>query len=304
MSRTISLPTNLSEQDKKAFQEAKEVVQRLEARHPGDPNRVLAEIKKMTPEIPDKVGFISKDVLYRTRVGEIASAYAKVSDGAGGIAGDAHKISIGKLQNVLSGIQADGHGYSMSQKLAIMAGKAEHIAEGIKGSSIYARVGVAILGAGGAGLAAAAEPNATPASVAKATVHAVAEQAVPGSTQAAKGNLCKAFGEFAGATTEGVVTGATFTSGIVFGASTSWSGVGIAGGAAIAAASPVVGKASGTVAQAGVESGCNLATSAYKSVSQKLAEFRDNASELFDRPDKTIAATVTARPSVSTVPAF
>lgn len=304
MSRTISLPTNLSEQDKKAFQEAREVVQRLEANYPGDPNRVRAEIKKMTPEVPEKVGFISKDVLYKTRVGEIASAYARVSDGAGGIAADTHKASLTGLKNVLSGMQASGQGHSMSQRLAIMAGKLDHLAEGIKGSSVYARVGIAVLGAGGAGLAAAAEPNATPASVAKATVQAVTEQAVPGSTQVAKGNLCKAFGEFAGATTEGIVTGATFTGGIAFGASTSWSGVGIAGGAAIAASAPVVGKAGGHVAQAGAEASCQLASSAYKSMSQKLAEFRDNASELFDRSDKKVAPVMTARPMLGASPAM
>ena len=282
---SLTLQNELTPRDSKAFTEAKQLVQWAESRHPGNPNGVAAEIMKYKPEFHKN---ISGDELHKMRVAEIAQQYRNVSDGAGGIARDASKQSMKSLSNVLEGKHPSGTGLSFSQNIAMQLNKTEHLSTANlsrmgKAGGVLARVGVAIVGAGAAGLAAAAEPDATVASVAKASVNAAVETAVPGYTEATQGHMCKAFGEAAGAIAEGGAIGLTMTTGVTVAAGTSWSGVGLVGGAAIAASAPIVGNAAGKVGRAGGEAACNAVVGAGEVVSDKLSQFRDNASHMMDR---------------------
>lgn len=115
--------------------------------------------------------------------------------------------------------------------------------------------------AGVAGLAAAAEPGATPASVADAVV----STAVPGWQEARKGQACKAFGEGAGAIASGGVLAAgatvTVTSAVALGAATGPLAPVTAAGVA-AGGTYLTVKASESaqgLASAGAEAACNMA---------------------------------------------
>ncbi len=281
---TFSLQNELTPRDSKAFSEAKQLVQWAESKHPGNPNGVAAEIMKFKPEFHKNMG---GDELHKMRVAEIAQQYRQVSDGAGGIARDASKQSMNSLTNVLEGRHPSGQGLSFSQTVAMQLNKPEHLSTANlsrlgKAGGIAARVGVAFVGAGAAGFAAAAEPEATVGTVAEATLKAAAENAIPGFSEARQGHACKAFGEAVGAVAEGGAIGLTMTTGVTVAAGTSWSGVGLVGGAAIAASAPVVGDAAGKVGRAGGEAACNVVSGAAEVVSDKLVQFRENAAHMMN----------------------
>ncbi|MDY0029584.1 MAG: hypothetical protein RBR86_06550 [Pseudobdellovibrionaceae bacterium] len=299
---TLSLQNELTPNDRKAFDEAKKLVQWAESRHPGNPNGVSAELMKYKPEFHQN---LSGDEIHKMRVAEIAQQYQKVSDGAGGIARDASKQSMNSLTNVLEGKHPSGQGMSFSQSSALQMNKTEHLSTANlsrlgKAGGIMARVSVGILGAGAAGFAAAAEPDATVGSVAKATVNAAVENVLPGATEARQGHMCKAFGEAAGAMAEGGATGVTLTAGVTVAAGTSWSGVGLVGGAAIAASAPIVGQAAGNVGRQAGEAACEAVVGVANKVSGKIADFRDNAASVVDSGlDRIEQATNTMKRSVS-----
>ncbi len=299
---TLSLQNELTPNDKKAFEEAKHLVQWAEGRHPGNPNKVAAEIHKHAPQL---ASHMTGDELHKLRVSEIALEYQKVSDGAGGIAKDASRQSLGRLSNVLDGKYPNGDGFALSQRLARDMGKHEILSTNTlkhlgKAGGILARVSVGVLGAGAAGWAAAAEPDATVGSVTKATVDAAIENALPGATEARQGHMCKAFGEAAGAVAEGGAAGVTVTAGVTFAAGTSWSGVGLLGGAAIASSAPIVGQAAGKLGREAGEAACEATVEVAGKVSEKLASFRDNAFSVVDSGLSQLeSASNTMRRSVS-----
>ncbi len=113
-----------------ALKLAKETVARLENAHPGDPNKVMGGIANMQSKNTISK-FPTSDEIFKQRVAELASAHAKVSDGAGGVTG-ASKQAMESYKNVLAGKMPDGNGFALSQRLALLTEKAEHLVEGIK----------------------------------------------------------------------------------------------------------------------------------------------------------------------------
>ena len=112
-----------------ALKLAKETVGRLESAHPGDPNKVLGGLMRLQQS--NSISSIpTADEIFKQRVAELANAYSKVSDGAGGTTG-ASKQASEQFRNVLAGKMPDGNGFSLSQRLAILTGKAEHLVDGI-----------------------------------------------------------------------------------------------------------------------------------------------------------------------------
>lgn len=242
MSRSIQLSQELSDFDRKAFEEAKLLVRRLEQTYPQNPNKVAAEIAKATPEIPEKKMLASKDTLFKMRVAEIAREYQKVSDGHGGIATDAHKIGIERLTNVLEG-KAPSGGFTLSQRVAIAFDKVDFLA-----TSVREALGKRNLLVGGAmtitaGFAAAAEPGASPQSVVNAMI-----DSSPVAGEVRRGRLCGAFGQAVGgvaAAGAGAATGLAIN-GLAGGATA------LTGGAAAPVTVPVMVASAGMVTTAAV----------------------------------------------------
>lgn len=188
----IQISTELSDSDKKAFKDAKELVWRLEQNHPGNPNAVSAGIMKAQPEMPVGRAPVSADTIYKMRVAEIARAYAEVSDGKMGIDVKSHKTALNALSTVLDGHSPSG-GFSLANRTAIHAEKPSALSLSV--SDYLSRRNFLVGGvfAFGAGLAAAAEPGATPSSVGMAMV-----DSNPIAAEARKGNLCGTFGQAVG----------------------------------------------------------------------------------------------------------
>jgi len=113
-----------------ALKLAKEAVGRLEAANPGNPNKVMGGLMQM-----QQTNIISKfptsEEIFKQRVAELAQVYARVSDGKGGTSG-ASKETMQRFQNVLDGKMPDGVGYSLSQRLALLTEKVQHLVEGIR----------------------------------------------------------------------------------------------------------------------------------------------------------------------------
>lgn len=112
-----------------ALKQAKETVGRLEAANPGNSNKVAAGLMQMQQNNPIS-RFPTSDEIFKQRVAELASAYSKVSDGAGGTQG-ASKQAAEQFRNVLDGKMPNGVGYSLSQRLALLTEKTQHLVEGI-----------------------------------------------------------------------------------------------------------------------------------------------------------------------------
>ena len=114
-----------------ALKIAKQTVMRFEASSGGDINKVMGALVNMQSKNP-----ISKiptaDEIFKQRVAELATAYARASDGNGGI-DSANKQAAERFRNVIAGKMADGNGYALSQRLAIMTEKWDHVVEGIRG---------------------------------------------------------------------------------------------------------------------------------------------------------------------------
>lgn len=112
-----------------ALKLAKETVGRLEQQF-GDPNKIRSELIKI-----QSTNSISKvptaDEIFKQRVAELSQAYAKVSDGKGGIDRSVSKNSRERFQNVLDGKYPDGRGYLTSQQLAIHTERTEQLADAI-----------------------------------------------------------------------------------------------------------------------------------------------------------------------------
>lgn len=110
-----------------ALKLAKQTVAQLEKANPGNMNGVLGGLAKMDTSISS---FPTSDEIFRKRVGELAGAYAHVSDGEGGVKG-ATKQAMEKYKNALAGKMASGVGYLQSQSVALLTGKTEHLVEDI-----------------------------------------------------------------------------------------------------------------------------------------------------------------------------
>jgi len=137
-----------------ALKLAKEAVARLEKSSVAsvgyiDRNKVMGGLEAIQSNNPIS-RFPSSDEIFKQRVAELAGAYAKVSDGNGGImpkqavenmrkVTDAMGRPLGataqaleSYKNVLAGKTADGLAYAVSQRLALLTEKTEHLVEGIK----------------------------------------------------------------------------------------------------------------------------------------------------------------------------
>lgn len=264
----LQISAEMTEMDKKAFKEAKEMVWRLEQSSNGDPNKMRAAITKAQPEIPTGTGYASADTVYKMRVTEMARAYIDVSDGKMGIDPQASKVATNSLQNILDGKHPSGQGHSLANRTAITANKPEllssGIAEGFKGMFGARNVAAGLAITFAVGAASAAEPNATPTSVRNAMI-----DSNPIAREVRGGSLCGAFGQAVGtaaAVGAGAVTGIAIN-GAAAGATA------LTGGAAAPVTIPVmIASAGAVVAVAGAthQATAPLATSACSFIANKF----------------------------------
>lgn len=120
----IRLEHELTVADKAAYEAARNMVWRLEQQNPGEPLTINLKIR----EFKDKAARTQrpmKEDITNVRIGEIALAYAAVSDGHLDIDGDANPFKIEALAEALEG-RANG-GLLQSQKMALAAGKLDLI---------------------------------------------------------------------------------------------------------------------------------------------------------------------------------
>ena len=120
----IRLEHELSTADKAADEAARKMVWRLEQQNPGEPHAINLKIR----EFKDKAAFVTrpqKEDITNVRIGEIALAYAAVSDGNLGIDDQANPDRLRILAEVYEG-RAQG-GLLESQKMALTAGKLDLI---------------------------------------------------------------------------------------------------------------------------------------------------------------------------------
>lgn len=231
-----------------ALRAAKEAVAWLEKQNPGDPNKVLGKLAEMqSKNIISPTP--SADEIFKQRVSELANAYARVSDGRGGVDRGASKVLLDKYDNAILGLFPGGKGFLPSQQLALHTGKIGHLTErvtefsekyisklGVGGKVVGAAVGVFVATGASAGEASAKE-----------LLEAGINGAVPGlgtlslGEGSQRGRLCQVFGDV-------VVPGAI--------------GVGTS-----LVASPVAGVAAGTAASVALS---DPATNACNRLAQKM----------------------------------
>lgn len=264
MGYTVQVESELSPIDKESYKQAKEVVGRLESRFPGDPIRVNSEILKSKPEIG---AHPTADQIKAIRVMELARLYHYVSDGNGGIDPKASSSAKQALQEGLAGRSTHG-GLLASQQLAMHRQDESLMSSNtknhfIKNKNIFVGLGLA----GVSALAAAAEPDATPAKV----FDAAASTAVPGWMEARRGEMCKAFGEvargIAAAPLPAVTGGLTVTASVASGPFAP--AVAAVGSVATVKAAEYAYEKTAPVAQTS-ETACNAVTNATRTVIQKL----------------------------------
>ena len=111
--------------EERAKSEARKELARLENSRGGRAG-VMAGIVEMQSKNPISKIPTSEEI-FKQRIAELTAAYSDASDGAGKI-----DSSNKRLNNVLEGKAANGHGNAVSQKLAQLAGKAEHLVGDIK----------------------------------------------------------------------------------------------------------------------------------------------------------------------------
>ncbi|MFA7275735.1 MAG: hypothetical protein WC043_02910 [Pseudobdellovibrionaceae bacterium] len=247
--------------DTSALKLAKETVGRLEAQYKGNSQGMMGELIKMRgnnslSKVP------TADEIFKQRVGELADAYMRVSDGKGGVARDLSKAERAAYDNVLEGKYPNGNGYLVSQRLALATGKEDMLASGVKVptrrlESVAIEVGEEVSKkAGKFGIAGKFVGAAAGVTVAMASGHASASELTEaglngvsdglGTLTVGEGSgrnrLCQVFGDV-------VVPGAA--------------GV----GAGLVTANPVVGVGAGIAASAALS---EPATNACNSIAQKL----------------------------------
>ena len=241
----------VSDAHKKAVAEARELVAHLEDRFPHQPLRVQGEQAKMS----EKIDPLPENV-HKMRVLELAHAYHHVSDGNGGIASDAHKTAIQRMNSTLRGQNHASPGFLPSER----AGKAG-------GLPVRAAAGLVITLS--AGIAAAAEPDATPRTVFNKAALAAADSQLPGFTAFSEGKICKGVGELTGATASGAVA----AGGIAVGSAAVIYTGGLAGtliGGVAAKATMDASAATYNLTAPAAEAGCHATIQALRKMTQKI----------------------------------
>lgn len=268
----------VSDAHKSAFAEAKELVSALEHRFPNAPFRVQGELAKMSEKLDP-----TPENVHKMRVLEVAEAYRQISNGEGGVAPDAHKNGINRMNAALRGQNHASPGLLPSERIAISGTlshtPSEHMVKnggpGMpaehtgKGGSLLARAAAGMVAAGAAGLAAAAEPDATPSKVFNKSAMAAVDSQLPGFTAFTEGKICKGVGELTGATASGAVV----AGGVAMGSAAVIYTGGLAGalvGGVAAKATMDASAATYNLTAPAAEAGCHATVQAVRKFTQRL----------------------------------
>lgn len=113
-----------------AIKLARETVMRLEKAHNGDVNKTMGAL--VTMQSNNSLSKVpTSDEIFKQRVAELSFAYARASDGNGGI-DSSNKNAVQRYRNVLDGKMPDGNGFALSQRLALMTDKMDHVLDSIQ----------------------------------------------------------------------------------------------------------------------------------------------------------------------------